>query len=157
MKLRCGSTSSNKCRKINASISWDCSEAKAAWSGSKTNPPWAVHLFKPPALPEVADSTDEKVELLNARLSARAPVVSAVDAPLKESQNVAPLAVGKREIYFDGDQPVAAPVYKREDLLAGVQFLGPAIIDQIDTTIPIFPGDRLSVHASGNLIIEVER
>jgi len=98
-----------------------------------------------------------KVELLNARLTARAPVVSAVDAPLKESQNVAPLAVGKREIYFDGDQPVAAPVYKREDLLAGVQILGPAVIDQIDTTIPIFPGDRLSVHASGNLIIEVER
>jgi len=55
MKLRCGFTSSSKSRKINASISWYCSGAKAAWSGSKTNPPWAVHLFKPPALPEVAD------------------------------------------------------------------------------------------------------
>ena len=98
-----------------------------------------------------------KVELLNARLTARAPVVSAVDAPLKESPNVAPLAVGQREIYFDGDQPVAAPVYQREDLLAGVRIPGPAVIDQIDTTIPIFPGDRLSVHSSGNLLIEVGR
>ena len=30
--------------------------AKAAWSGSKINPLGAVHNFKPPALPEVADS-----------------------------------------------------------------------------------------------------
>src|ERR1039457_3211755 len=28
---------------------------QTAWNGSKTNPPWAVHYFKPPALPEVAD------------------------------------------------------------------------------------------------------
>ena len=42
-------------KEISASIRWDCSEVKAAWSGSKTNPPWAVHCFKPPALPEVAD------------------------------------------------------------------------------------------------------
>jgi N-methylhydantoinase A len=98
-----------------------------------------------------------KVELLNARLTARAQVMSAVDAPLRKSQNVAPPAVGTRKIYFDGNQAVIAPVYRREDLLAGVQISGPAVIDQIDTTIPIFPGDRLSVHASGNLIIEVER
>ena len=98
-----------------------------------------------------------KVELLNARLTARASVLSVVDAPLQEAQNVAPPAVGTRRIYFDGDRPMTVPVYRREDLLAGVQIPGPAVIDQIDTTIPIFPGDRLSVHASGNLIIEVEQ
>jgi N-methylhydantoinase A len=98
-----------------------------------------------------------RVELLNARLTARAPVVRAVDAPLRPSNKVAPRPAGERQVYFDGDQPVAAPVYRREDLLAGVQVLGPAIIEQIDTTIPIFPGDRCSVHGSGNLIVEVGR
>ena len=98
-----------------------------------------------------------KVELLSARLSARVRVVNAVDAPLKGSTKTTARSAGTRQIYFDGDQPVAAPVYKREDLSAGVQILGPAIIDQIDATIPIYPEDRLSVHASGNLIIEVER
>ena len=98
-----------------------------------------------------------RVELLNARLTARAPVVGAVDAPLKASRNVSPRATGMREVYFDDDRPVAAPVYRREDLLAGVQIPGPAVIHQTDTTIPVFPGDRLSVHASGNLIIEVGR
>ena len=34
----CGCISKNKRRQINASISWDCLEAKAALSGSKTNP-----------------------------------------------------------------------------------------------------------------------
>ena len=43
MRLRCGFTSSSKNRKTSVSISLGCSEAKAAWSGSKTNPPWAVH------------------------------------------------------------------------------------------------------------------
>ena len=43
MKQQCGFTSSNRNRKTSASINCDCSEAKAAWSGSKTNPPWAVH------------------------------------------------------------------------------------------------------------------
>jgi len=38
-------------RKTNASNSWDCSQAKAALSGSNNNPLWAVHNFKPPALP----------------------------------------------------------------------------------------------------------
>lgn len=34
----CGCISRNKRRQTNASISWDCSEAKAALSGSTTNP-----------------------------------------------------------------------------------------------------------------------
>ena len=37
-KRRCGCISRSKRRQTSASISWDCSEAKAALSGSKTNP-----------------------------------------------------------------------------------------------------------------------
>jgi hypothetical protein len=32
----------------------------ASLGGSKINPPWAVHNFKPPALPEVADDIEPK-------------------------------------------------------------------------------------------------
>src|SRR5438105_15542281 len=38
MKLLCDSISESKRRKTNAWISWDCSQAKAALSGSKINP-----------------------------------------------------------------------------------------------------------------------
>jgi hypothetical protein len=34
----------------------DCSGPKAALSGTKTNLLWAVYNYKPPALPEVADT-----------------------------------------------------------------------------------------------------
>lgn len=97
-----------------------------------------------------------KVELLNLRLTVRAPVASKMDVPLRPASVATLRAVGERSVYFSGSRPVIAPVYKREHLAAGSRIDGPAIIDQIDTTIPIFPGDRVSVHPSGNLIIEVK-
>ena len=38
MKPPCGCISKSKRRPINGLSSWDCSKAKAAWSGSKINP-----------------------------------------------------------------------------------------------------------------------
>lgn len=96
-----------------------------------------------------------KVELLALRLTVRAPVATKMDLPLTSEAAVAFRAVGERSVYFSGSRAVTAPVYKREHLPAGSRIDGPAIIDQIDTTIPIFPGDRALVHPSGNLLIEV--
>ncbi len=96
-----------------------------------------------------------KVELLNMRLTVRASVAGKRDAPLSEAAEVAPVPVGERSVVFDRLREVTAPVYKRERLMAGSRIPGPAIIDQIDTTIPIFPGDLATVHSSGNMLIKV--
>ena len=37
----------------------------------------------------------------------------------------------------------------------GVRFDGPAIVEQLDSTTVVEPGDRVEVDASGNLIISV--
>jgi N-methylhydantoinase A len=47
------------------------------------------------------------------------------------------------------------PVYKRSDLVAEQSIKGPAIVEQMDTTILIFPNDVGIVDAWGNLIISL--
>jgi len=96
-----------------------------------------------------------KVELLNVRLTVRASIVHAADEPPPGASAGASMPVGERAVHFDENRAVLAPVYRRDALPVGTALTGPAVIDQIDSTIPLFPGDRLTVHASGNLLIEL--
>ena len=50
---------------------------------------------------------------------------------------------------------VDCPVYDRRSLHAGHGLDGPAIIEQLDSTTPIFPGDRAVVDSAGNLVIRI--
>ena len=47
------------------------------------------------------------------------------------------------------------PVYERGGLRAGVHFDGPAIVEQLDSTTVVEPGDRVEVDRDGNLIMTV--
>jgi N-methylhydantoinase A len=46
-------------------------------------------------------------------------------------------------------------VYRRERLGVGAALTGPVIVEQLDTTTVIEPGDRMRVDALGNLEIAV--
>jgi N-methylhydantoinase A len=59
-----------------------------------------------------------------------------------------------RRVWFDrGWQDT--PIYRREHLPAGATLTGPAIVEQLDATTVIEPGDRVRVDALGNLEITV--
>lgn len=60
---------------------------------------------------------------------------------------------GERQVRVDG-QDRSAPVYARLDLPEGARIVGPAILEQPDTTIFIDPGLVGRVDGFGNLIIE---
>ncbi len=47
------------------------------------------------------------------------------------------------------------PIYRRGQLPPGATLTGPAIVEQLDATIVIEPGDRVTVVALGNLMFEV--
>jgi len=47
------------------------------------------------------------------------------------------------------------PVYRREKLPAGASFAGPAIVEQLDCTIVIEPGDRVTADKLGNLVVTI--
>lgn len=60
---------------------------------------------------------------------------------------------GNRPVWFDRWHFV--PVYWRDHLPATAEIAGPAVIEQMDTTILLHPGDRAGQDGDGNLIVEV--
>ena len=68
------------------------------------------------------------------------------------SDRGAPLAPRSRKAWFDGWRET--PVYRRESLPPTLD--GPAIIEQLDCTIVLEPGNVASPDALGNLIVEVK-
>src|SRR5216684_6342112 len=60
----------------------------------------------------------------------------------------------RRRAWFDGGWH-DTPVYRREQLGIGAELTGPAIVEQLDTTTVLEPGDRVRVDALGNLEITV--
>lgn len=60
---------------------------------------------------------------------------------------------GTRPVWFG--QFYETPVYKREHLPADAALSGPAIIEQMDSTTLLPPGDRMETDAMGNLILTI--
>jgi N-methylhydantoinase A len=73
-----------------------------------------------------------------------------VDAPA--------VPVGERMIRFD-ELPamVAAPVYDRATLQAGMSIAGPAVIDQLDSTILVPPGVTAEVDRSLTIVMRLPK
>jgi N-methylhydantoinase A len=62
-------------------------------------------------------------------------------------------AAATRRVWFDGWHD--APVYWRDHLPLKIDLQGPAIIEQMDTTIVVDPGAKVASDPDGNLIIMV--
>jgi N-methylhydantoinase A len=77
--------------------------------------------------------------------------------PRSAAQATIPEPVGSRTVRFDGrDNVVEAQVYDRATLTAGAAFAGPAVVEQLDSTILLPPDCRAVVDESMNIRIEVE-
>ena len=61
---------------------------------------------------------------------------------------------GRRSVMFDGVS-YDTPIYWRDDLPSEVSLHGPAVVEQLDSTIVIPPFDRIEGKADGNLIIHI--
>ena len=98
---------------------------------------------------------DEPVEIISYRLRGVGRVPP-VELPKYEPTG-ARLADALRETRscrFDG-KTVETPVYQRERLDVGVSVTGPAIIDQLDCTTVLPPGQTATVDTYKNLIIKI--
>ena len=56
-------------------------------------------------------------------------------------------------VFGDPDRPVEARILWRPGLAAGSEILGPAVIEERNSTTLVGPGDRAVVNASGHIII----
>ena len=81
------------------------------------------------------------------------PVLRKLDAA-KDSPKRA--VKGVRKVYFsDESEMIEVELYDRENLLAGDMFKGPAIIEQMDTTVVIPKNSGVEVEEFGNIIISL--
>jgi 5-oxoprolinase (ATP-hydrolysing)/N-methylhydantoinase A len=63
---------------------------------------------------------------------------------------------GRRPIYLpEENASVEVPVYNRYHLKDGAVIAGPAVIEEAEATTILWPGDRLSVDAQRNLVIQI--
>ena len=97
------------------------------------------------------------VEIVNLRVRALG-LMDKLELPEIEAadKGAAPQPNGTRSVHFGAAGFLKTPVFQRGGLLAGHVVAGPAIVDQMDTTTVIFPGQSASVDAYGNLIVSLD-
>ena len=98
---------------------------------------------------------DDPVEIVNFRLTARGRLHRPPPPEPVASTTAAPEWVEEREVWFGPDAALSTPVFERAALAPGQRFTGPAVIEQLDATTLVFPGDRASIDAAGNILIEL--
>ncbi len=90
---------------------------------------------------------EQPIELINYRVNAvgRTPKPDMPKYEINESLSP-PIPQAKRHVYFDVNKEFGdCPIYSRDVFRAGHQITGPAIVEQMDTTILINPGWKADV------------
>lgn len=97
----------------------------------------------------------EMPEIVNVRVVSTGKVEKLDFRPIgKAAGPVAPKA--HRPVLFElAEGYVETPIYDRASLRDGHQLSGPAIVEQLDSTTVVFPGQTVDVDSYGNLIITV--
>ena len=99
----------------------------------------------------------------DAAIEARTFVVRGVGRQAKPELRPAPLGPEDPEAALLAERPVwfrplgglvATPVYRRELLRPGNRVAGHAVIEAVDTTMLIHPGQRAEVDAWGNILLD---
>ena len=99
--------------------------------------------------------TDQRVEIYGLHVTGRG-IVEKPSFPTIQPSELADAHRGTREAYFETTGTfVETDVYARDGLGAGATFSGPAIVEQMDSTVVVPPGSNAEVDETGNLIITV--
>ena len=100
-------------------------------------------------------SPDEPTELVTFRVTVTLPVARPAIATAPEPGLA---SRGSRPVYFESTKGfVETPVLARGRLAPGHSLIGPAVMEQIDCTTVVEPGQAATVDAHGNLVIATAR
>ncbi len=97
----------------------------------------------------------DPVEFVSLRLAAVGRVVR--PAPHKRPEGGGAAApTGRRPVFFEEAEAfVDCPIYDRATLSPGMELTGPGIVEQMDSTTVIHPGQTATVDEWGNLLIAI--
>lgn len=95
------------------------------------------------------------VQIVTYRITAHTPVTSATSGTRPEipAADGSP-TIGARRVHFrESGSFVECPIYDRTCLTAAQEIRGPAILEQMDTTTVVLPGQTARVQADGSLLL----
>ena len=98
--------------------------------------------------------SDEPIEIVNMRIKLTA-VLEKPKLP-KFTTGVPAIPCGSREVSFRNEEWKDTPIFRRETLRYQQTLSGPAVIEQMDSMVLLFPGDQARVDEWGNLRIELK-
>ena len=100
-------------------------------------------------------ATGEIPDVVNVRVMSIAEVAK-LDLPELPRGANNPKPVARRPVlYEEREGYIDTPVYDRATLGAGARIAGPAIVEQLDSTTVILPGQKAEVERYGNIMIEI--
>jgi N-methylhydantoinase A len=100
-------------------------------------------------------ATGEIPDIVNVRVMSVAEVAK-LDLPELPKGERDPKPVARRKVLFDEHEGyLDTPIYDRIKLGASAVINGPAVIEQLDSTTVILPGQTAEIERYGNIIIEV--
>ncbi|MGY8669136.1 hydantoinase/oxoprolinase family protein [Bradyrhizobium sp. UFLA05-109] len=100
---------------------------------------------------------NDPVEIVNVRVVQRVKLYNFEVKKVRQTKTSAPIPDETRDVYFDPDAAVPTPVYYRDKLRPGMTFTGPAVVEQLDATTIVFPGDAVGIDETGSMLIEVTK
>jgi len=98
---------------------------------------------------------DTQVEIVTLRLRAVGLVDKIALPKISTAAGSKPQPYERRRVRLDGTSHPDVPTYRRDALRAGHRITGPAVVDQLDSTSLILPGQAAEVDRHGNLIIRL--
>jgi len=97
----------------------------------------------------------DRIEIVNFRLIAAGKLRQPAARPSEPRRSGVAEAGARRKVWFEADKAEDTPVYDRATLMPGDTISGPAVIEQLDSTTLLFPGDRATVDPYLNLLVEI--
>jgi N-methylhydantoinase A len=97
----------------------------------------------------------DPVEIVNFRLIAVGRLRRPAARPGEPRTGPTPRASDERPVWFAPEQAQPTPIYDRAALRPSDAIEGPAVIEQLDSTALLFPGDRAVVDPYLNLLVEL--
>ena len=102
------------------------------------------------------DNQGHPVEILTAHIVHVSPTAKPSVRPGRADRSLMSAQRATRSVWWPGHQWVDTPVYERKLLPTGLSNLGPAIVEQLDTTTAVPPKASYSIDVCGNLLINLE-
>ena len=97
----------------------------------------------------------DRIEIVNFRLLAVGKLRQPASRPVAPRRSGKAESASRRKVWFTADAAQDTPVYDQATLAPGDTIAGPAVIEQLDSTTLLFPGDRAIVDPHLNLMVEL--